>query len=176
MRTKVTAVAPPTYISQRRHVSAENMRYMITTLKKTLLTLFLIVSMAGIAHARTDRFGEPIHPPKIPPLGMCEITWITSIQARFGPNDQTIHDGRTTIFASGISTSNEGSPNSEKDEKLYDKVILCLTKISKNCPKYYSKNGKGDHALSQFYTYMILDLRNGESWTDTPSEHYCNGA
>ncbi|WP_460254910.1 hypothetical protein [Acidiphilium sp. MT5] len=146
------------------------------TMRLLILGGLAFMLVLGVACAKTDQFGQSIVTPKIPPLGMCEKTWITQIEARFGPNDPIVHDGRTTVFESGIYTSNEGSPPAERNEHLYDKVLICLTKIPNNCPKYYSKNGTGNHALSQFYEYTISDENTGQSWTDTPSEHKCNGA
>lgn len=147
-------------------------------MRKILLAGFAAVSLmgVGIVHAATDKNGQTIiHRPHLS-INTCQITWITAIEARFGENDHTINDGRHTALADGIQFNTEGAESGEKKERLYDNVIVCLRKRPTDCPAYYYRGGKGGHSLAPFYTYFVLDLTNGEHWTETGSEHECTGA
>ncbi len=102
-------------------------------------------------------------------IGRCIETTITAITDRFG-NDVRSPSGET--YGTVVKFSNGGSQVSYEREtvivrsKIGDPVKMCLASTPKNCPP-------GD---DRGRIYNTLNLRTGEAWTLSDSQHMCGGA
>jgi hypothetical protein len=102
-------------------------------------------------------------------VGQCVETTILTISDRFGndvridPNDRS---GTRVNFSNGGGQVSYAVESSIDRSKVGDKVRMCLVSLPKNCPA-------GD---DRGRVYNTRNLRTGEAWTLSDSQHECGGA
>lgn len=102
-------------------------------------------------------------------VGQCVETTITAITDRFGkgvmdsPNDSS---GTVVKFANGGGQISYDKETAIIRSKIGDKVRICLKSIPTDCPPG-DERGK---------IYNTQNLRTGEAWSLSDSQHRCGGA
>ena len=103
-------------------------------------------------------------------VGACVTTTIAKIGTRFGsPLSQTAagdSSGTAVEFSNGGFQISYDWEATIARSRVGDPVRLCLKSIPQNCPP-------GDE---RGRTYTTTNLRTGEAWTLSDSQHMCGGA
>jgi hypothetical protein len=105
-------------------------------------------------------------------VGQCVETAIRKISDRFGkpvsplPSKDGFDPGTLVVFENGGSQISYDKETSVLRSKIGDKVRMCLVEIPKDCPP-------GD---DRGRVYNTKNLRTGEAWTLSDSQHRCGGA
>ncbi len=103
-------------------------------------------------------------------VGECITTTIEKISDRFGApiGDSPRPDGMgsAVVFANGGSQVSYDWEAALARSRVGDKVRMCLASIPKDCPP-------GDDRGRR---YTTTNLRTGEAWTLSDSQHMCGGA
>jgi len=105
-------------------------------------------------------------------VGQCVETAIRKISDRFGqalspsPPKDGFDPGTSILFENGGFQVSYAKETSAQRSKIGDKVRMCLVEIPKDCPP-------GDN---RGRVYNTKNLRTGEAWTLSDSQHRCGGA
>lgn len=105
-------------------------------------------------------------------LNECKDTTITQITDRFekplsfSPPKDGFDPGTRVRFGNGGEQVSYDKESAIARSKIGDKVRMCLKQIPKNCPA-------GDN---RGRIYNTTNLRTGEAWTLSDSQHSCGGA
>lgn len=105
-------------------------------------------------------------------MGQCVETTIRKISDRFGhplsalPSKDGFDPGTSIYYENGGSQISYDKETSVLRSKIGDRVKMCLVEIPKDCPP-------GD---DRGRVYNTRNLRTGEAWTLSDSQHRCGGA
>lgn len=105
-------------------------------------------------------------------VGQCVETTIRKISDRFGqtlspsPSKDGFDPGTSIVYENGGHQVSYAKETSVLRSKVGDRVKLCLVEIPKDCPP-------GD---DRGRVYNTKNLRTGEAWTLSDSQHRCGGA
>lgn len=105
-------------------------------------------------------------------VGQCVETTIRKISDRFGqtlspfPSKDGFDPGTSIVYENGGHQVSYAKETSVLRSKVGDRVRMCLVEIPKDCPP-------GD---DRGRVYNTKNLRTGEAWTLSDSQHLCGGA
>jgi len=105
-------------------------------------------------------------------VGECVTTAITSITDRFAnklspsPSKDGFDPGTAIKFANGGGQVSYEKETAILRSQIGDQVRMCLTEVPKDCPP-------GD---DRGRVYNTKNMRTGEAWTLSDSQHSCGGA
>jgi hypothetical protein len=105
-------------------------------------------------------------------VGQCIETTIRKISDRFGqtlspsPSKDGFDPGTSIVYENGGHQVSYAKETSVLRSKVGDRVKMCLVEIPKDCPP-------GD---DRGRVYNTKNLRTGEAWTLSDSQHRCGGA